>query len=107
MAIENRRDEILVVKLVGGTDAYVARPFLYTGIWYGVGGGVVAVLLILIAFSLLSGPLSRLLVLYGSDFSLSGISVSNTLLLLIIAGGLGLIGAWISVLRQLRKIEPT
>lgn len=106
LAIENRRDEILVVKLVGGTDAYVARPFLYTGIWYGVGGGLVALVLVLVAFVLLAGPVGSLVDLYGSDFSLTGLSVSGVLGVLMAAGGLGLAGAWLSVLRHLRRIEP-
>lgn len=106
LAIENRRDEILVMKLVGGTDAYVARPFLYTGIWYGIGGGLISIFLVLIVFLFLSGPLSQLLTLYGSDYSLSGISVSNALLLLVTAGGLGFIGACVTVIRQLKNIEP-
>lgn len=106
LAIENRRDEILVVKLVGGTDAYVSRPFLYTGIWFGVGGGLIASLLALLAFFLLSGPFTRLMALYDSEFTLSGLTVSDLLLLLILAGFLGLAGAWISVLRHLRRIEP-
>jgi cell division transport system permease protein len=107
LAIENRRDEIRVVKLVGGTDAYVSRPFLYTGIWFGVGGGLIAALLAILAFFLLSGPFARLMTLYDSDLSLSGLSVSELLLLLMLAGFLGLAGAWISVLRHLRRIEPT
>lgn len=107
LAIENRRDEILVVKLVGGTDAYVSRPFLYTGIWFGVGGGVIAAVLALLAFLFLSGPFGRLMALYDSDFALSGLTMSDLLLLLIVTGGLGLAGAWVSVLRHLRRIEPT
>ena len=55
LAIENRRDEIVVVKLVGGTDAYVSRPFLYTGLWYGAGGGLIACVLILLAQLILQG----------------------------------------------------
>jgi len=106
LAIENRRDEILVVKLVGGTDAYVARPFLYTGIWYGVGGGLIAALLALLAFLFLTGPVSRLMTLYESDFALSGLGFSDLLVLLVVSGGLGLTGAWLSVLRHLRRIEP-
>ena len=46
LAVENRRDEIVVVKLVGGTNGYVRRPFLYTGLWYGVAGGLLAWLLV-------------------------------------------------------------
>jgi cell division transport system permease protein len=107
LAIENRRDEIVVVKLVGGTDAYVSRPFLYTGIWFGVGGGVVAGILAITAFMTMSGPFSRLMALYNSDFSLSWLGVSDLLSLLLVAGGLGLAGAWLSVLRHLRQIEPS
>lgn len=107
LAIENRRDEIRVVKLVGGTDAYVSRPFLYTGIWFGVGGGLIAALLALLAFFLLSGPFARLMALYDSNFSLSGLTASDLFLILLVAGALGLAGAWLSVLRHLRRIEPT
>jgi cell division transport system permease protein len=106
LAIENRRDEILVVKLVGGTDAYVSRPFLYTGIWFGVGGGLFAAVVALLAFFLLSGPFARLMTLYDSDFTLTGLTASDLLLLLVVAGALGLSGAWLSVLRHLRRIEP-
>ena len=106
LAIENRRNEIMVVKLVGGTDAYVARPFLYTGIWFGVGGGVIATVLVMLAFLLLSGPVTGLMALYGSDFNLTGLTASDLLILLAASGGLGLAGAWISVVRHLRLIEP-
>ena len=106
LAIENRRDEIVVVKLVGGTDAYVSRPFLYTGIWFGVGGGMIAGILSITAFVLLSGPFTGLMTLYDSEFSLSWLGVSDLLTLLIIAGGLGLAGAWLSVIRHLKQIEP-
>jgi cell division transport system permease protein len=106
LAIENRRNEIMVVKLVGGTDAYVARPFLYTGIWFGIGGGIIATVLVLLAFLLLSGPVTGLMALYGSDFVLSGLTASDLLTLLVTAGGLGLFGAWISAVRHLRLIEP-
>src|SRR5690554_8103554 len=59
LAIENRRDEILVAKLVGGTDAFVRRPFLYTGAWFGLGGGVVAWLLFQVCLWWLHGPVAR------------------------------------------------
>lgn len=106
LAIENRRAEIVVVKLVGGTDAYVSRPFLYTGLWYGVGGGVLAVLLVEFALFLLQAPVSALMQTYSGEFHLQGLGISNSFLVLAGAGLLGWLGAWVSVLRHLRAIEP-
>jgi cell division transport system permease protein len=106
LAIENRRAEIVVVKLVGGTDAYVSRPFLYTGLWYGVGGGLFAVLLIALALFALQGPVSTLMQTYNAEFRLQGLGLSNSFLVLAGAGLLGWLGAWVSVLRHLRAIEP-
>jgi cell division transport system permease protein len=106
LAIENRRAEIVVVKLVGGTDAYVSRPFLYTGLWYGVGGGLIAVLLIALALFALQGPVSTLMQTYNAEFRLQGLGLSNSFLVLVGAGLLGWLGAWVSVLRHLRAIEP-
>lgn len=106
LAIENRRAEIVVVKLVGGTDAYVARPFLYTGLWYGIGGGLLAVLLITLALAGLQGPITRLMGAYDSGFTLIGLGLSQSFVVLASAGLLGWMGAWVSVLRHLRSIEP-
>jgi cell division transport system permease protein len=106
MSIENRRAEIVVVKLVGGTDAWVSRPFLYTGFWYGMGGGIVALALVGFSLMVLSGPVSRLISAYESDFDVIGLGISQGFLLLIVSALLGLAGAWISVLRHLRAIEP-
>jgi cell division transport system permease protein len=106
LAIENRRAEIVVVKLVGGTDAYVSRPFLYTGLWYGVGGGLLAVLLVAFALFVLQGPVSALMQTYDGAFQLQGLGVSNSFAVLAGAGLLGWLGAWVSVLRHLRAIEP-
>lgn len=106
LAIENRRAEIVVVKLVGGTDAYVSRPFLYTGLWYGVGGGLLAVLLVAFALFLLQGPVSALMQTYKAEFRLQGLGITNSFLVLLGAALLGWLGAWVSVLRNLRAIEP-
>tara|TARA_R110000824_G_scaffold336_6_gene2081 strand:+ start:1814 stop:2824 length:1011 start_codon:yes stop_codon:yes gene_type:complete len=106
LAIENRRAEIVVVKLVGGTDSYVARPFLYTGLWYGVGGGLIASVLVLLAQFVMQGPVSNLAGLYDGDFALIGLSLSEISLVLLGSGFLGWFGAWLSVLRHLRAIEP-
>lgn len=106
LAIESRRDEILVAKLVGGTDAFVRRPFLYTGIWFGLGGGIVAFVLLQMTLWWLSGPVERLASLYRSQFHLSGLSVEGSVLLLLVAVGLGWLGAWLAVKRHLDAIEP-
>jgi cell division transport system permease protein len=106
MAIENRRDEIVVVKLVGGTDAYVRRPFLYTGLWFGVGGGIVASLLLAIGFWWLSMPVAKLADLYQSSFRLESLDFIESLQLILLAGLTGLLGAWISVARHLYQIQP-
>ena len=106
LSIENRRDEILVAKMVGGTDAFVRRPFLYTGAWFGLGGGVVAWVLLQLSLWWLSGPVERLAGLYRSDFSLNGLTFDGALALLIAAMLLGWLGAWVAVKRHLDAIEP-
>ena len=106
LAIENRREEIVIVKLVGGSNAFVRRPFLYTGLWYGVGGGAVAALLVLAALWLLEGPVHELARLYQSDFQLSGIGLIGSMQLVLLGGLLGLAGAWLAVSRHLGAIEP-
>ena len=106
LAIENRRDEIVVVKLVGGTNAYVRRPFLYTGIWYGVIGGMLAWVLVALGLQWISGPVERLAELYQSFFHLIGLGFVGLVVLLLIGAGLGLLGAWLAVARHLSSIEP-
>jgi cell division transport system permease protein len=106
LAIENRRDEILVVKLVGGTDSYVRRPFLYTGLWYGIGGGLLAWLLVLGGLMWMQGAIERVAGLYQLGFALSGPGVEGFFILLLAGGGLGLAGAWLAVAQHARRIEP-
>lgn len=103
--IENRRTEIEVTKLVGGSDGFVRRPFLYSGFWYGLSGGVLATLLIGLALAMLRGPVARLAGLYGSGFSLDGPGWTGIGAL--VGGGamLGLLGSWVATSRHLREIE--
>ena len=104
--IDTRRAEIEVTKLVGGSDGFVRRPFLYGGFWYGLGGGVLAWLLVSALIAALAGPLGRVAVAYGSHFELSGQSPGQALAL--VGGGavLGWVGAFVSASRHLRAIEP-
>ena len=106
LEIENRRDEIQVVMLVGGTDAFVRRPFLYMGFLYGLGGGVIAVLLVLAVSLWMAEPLGRLLALYGSEAQTLGPDPGLIALLTGAAAGLGLTGAWIAVDRHLERLQP-
>jgi cell division transport system permease protein len=106
MAIESRRDEIVVSKLVGATDAWVRRPFLYTGFWYGLLGAVCAWLIIQIAWLMLKTPAQELAQLYRSQFQLTGLGVAGSFILLFVSVLLGWLGAWIAVRRHLRAIEP-
>ncbi len=106
VAIEGRRAEIVVIKLVGGTDQYVARPFLYSGALFGLAGAVVARTLLFVLLLGLQGPVNTLLRLYGSEASLFGLSPLNTLLLLAMGTLLGWLGAWLSVRQHLVAIQP-
>ena len=104
--IQNRRSEIQVNKLIGATHAFIRRPFLYTGFWYGLIGGVTACLLVTIALSLLQGPARRLAGLYESDFRLLNLGFVNGSMLIGMAIALGLLGSWLAVGRHLKDIEP-
>lgn len=107
LGIESRRDEIVIVKLVGGTDAYVRRPFLYTGFWYGLGGSLIALLLIQILLLWMDGPVKVVADLYRSQFQLEGLGLDTSLLILVGSILVGLLGAALAVRQHLRAIEPT
>ena len=91
---------------MGATDAYVRRPFLYTGFWYGFGGSIVAWLLLAIALLWLGGPVGSLAALYESHIQLHGLGFGGSLLLALTGAMLGLAGAWLAVARHLGAIAP-
>jgi cell division transport system permease protein len=105
--ILNRRAEIEVMKLVGATDAFTRRPFLYSGLWYGVGGGILALALCAAAVGVVSGPVERLADLYGSRFHLRGLGLERGIAVLGVAALLGWIGSWVAATRHIRGIAPT
>lgn len=107
LAIQNRRDEIEVQKLIGATDAFIRRPFLYSGFWHGLLGAVIAWLLVNVSLWALSAPVARLSSLYDSRFELGGLGWGTTLYLMLFGILLGFIGAWLAVDRHLRTIEPS
>ncbi|MDX1443341.1 MAG: permease-like cell division protein FtsX [Gammaproteobacteria bacterium] len=106
LEIQNRRDEIVITKLIGATDAFIRRPFLYTGFWVGFGGGLAAWTLVVIALVAMEGPVGRLAGLYGSGFQLSGLGLSGGLGVLATGAGLGWLGSAVAVTRHLGEIEP-
>ena len=106
LTIFNRRQEILVTKLIGATNQFIRRPFLYSGFWYGLFGALLAGLLIGLLFWLISEPVHSLAVLYNSPFQLTGLTLENAGLVFISAIGLGLLGSWIAVTRHIQAIEP-
>ncbi len=107
LAIENRRNEIVVVKMVGATNGFVQRPFLYTGFWYGAGGGSLALLMLMGAGLWLNEPIQRLIDEYQSDYLLTWVSLNFALFLLGISAFIGWLGAWLAVARHLKHIEPS
>ncbi len=104
--IENRRGEIEVTKLVGGSDAFVRRPFLYNGVWYGLAGGLIAGLIVATVVAVLGAPVQRIAGLYGSQFELQGVGIVGWIALLLGGALLGWLGSFIVATRELREIEP-
>jgi cell division transport system permease protein len=105
--IQNRREAIEVSKLIGASDAFIRRPFLYTGLWYGLSGGLLAWLLIAVSLGIMAEPVQKLAALYHSSYELSGLNHSNIVTLIMISCGLGLGGSWLAVGRHLSEIEPS
>ncbi|MBL0710310.1 MAG: cell division protein FtsX [Colwellia sp.] len=106
LAILNQKDAIAVMKLVGATDNFIQRPFLYSGIWYGIFGGLLSWLAVSLLAWYLSTAISRLTDLYHSSFELQGLAINEAFLLILCAVLLALIGSYISVQKHIRTIEP-
>lgn len=106
LEIAGRRAEVEVIKLVGGSNSFVRRPFLYIGLLYGLGGALLAWALIVLAIYLLGESVAEVARLYGSRFVLRGPTLEEVGALVGAGAALGWIGAWISAARHLRSIEP-
>lgn len=106
LAILNRRDEIEIVKLIGGTNAFIRRPFLYAGLQQGVLGALAAVLLVQTCLGLLARPIRDVASLYGSIFRLEGLDPAAMAWLTLIGGALGWLGSRIAVSRHLGTVDP-
>lgn len=106
LAILNQKDAIAIMKMVGATDSFIQRPFLYSGVWYGVFGGLLSWLAVSILAQYLTGAISKLTDLYQSNFQLQGLALNEALLLIAVAVILGLAGSYLSVSKHIRAIEP-
>jgi cell division transport system permease protein len=106
LEIQARRAEIEVTKLVGGSNAFVRRPFLYTGVLYGLGGALLAWGILTVVVLVLRDSVATLARLYGSRYLLEGLTPDDIGVLLGVGLVLGWLGAWIAAARHLRSIEP-
>jgi cell division transport system permease protein len=104
--ILSKKDEILVMKLVGATDAFIQRPFMYTGFWYGFLGGLLAWIAVILLLWWMSSSVSAVSELYQKSFNLTGADFSTFLWMLGLSVFLGLTGSLLSVRRHVREIEP-
>jgi len=104
--IENRREEIEVTKLIGASNAFVRRPFLWTGFWYGLLGGASALLLVQYGLYLLKEPVTRLAGLYQGNISVATLDAGESLTIVAAAVFLGLFASWVTTARHMRRIEP-
>jgi cell division transport system permease protein len=106
LEIQNRREEIEVTKLIGANNAFVRRPFLWSGFWYGLFGGLLALALVRYGLFLLEEPAARLAGLYQSGVRIVALDLQESLTIVGIGVGLGLVGSWFAAARHMRRIEP-
>jgi len=106
LQILTQRDEIEVSKLIGATDAFIGRPFFYLGLLQGLAGGAVAIAIVWGGIALLNAEVRALAESYGSEFRFAFLSPAHTLAVLLFSGLLGWLGAFMSVSKYLREIEP-
>ncbi len=104
--ILNKYDEIVVMKLVGATDAFIHRPFLYTGFWYGLLGGLMAWFAVIIILWWMDSSIATFAAMYQKEFNITGLTGSALFTMLGLSVLLGLLGSLISVQRHVRQIEP-
>jgi cell division transport system permease protein len=105
LQILTQRDEIEVSKLIGATDAFIRRPFYYLGLLQGLAGGAVALVIVAGGLALVNREVRVLAQSYGSTFNFSFPPPGDVLAIVLFAGLIGWLGAYLSVSRQLREIE--
>lgn len=106
LELQNRKDEVIIAKLVGATNAFISRPFLYTGFWIGFISGISAWFIVAILMLILRQPVEKLSGLYEGDLHLIFLGFTETLALLLIASLLGVLSSWAVLVFQLRHTRP-
>jgi cell division transport system permease protein len=104
--IQNRRDEIEVTKLIGASNAFVRRPFLWSGFWFGLFGSVLALGLVQYGLYMLRPTVARLAGLYQSGVTMLTLDLRDSLIIIAVGVTLGLAGSWLAAARHMRSIEP-
>lgn len=105
LELHTRKDEIVIAKLVGATNGFVQRPFLYTGFWIGFFSGVSAWFIVTIMMLILKQPVEKLSMLYNSSFHLQFMGFFETLALILLSSTLGVVGSWVVVRLQLQQMK--
>ncbi len=105
LSISERKREVEIIDQIGGTHAFIRRPFLYLGMLQSVSGCLLAILLVEAVYFLVKGPVNDLSALYESSFILKGIDWSMSMVLILLAAVLGWCAAWISVSRHFARIQ--
>lgn len=106
LELQSRKEEVVIAKLVGATNAFIRRPFLYTGFWLGFISSVAAWFIAAISLLILKQPIEQLSGLYETDVHLIFLSLSDTFALLSIPSTLGVISSWTVLIFQLRQVKP-
>lgn len=106
LELQNRQQEVFISKLVGATQSFIQRPFLYTGFWLGFSAGFLAWIIVTVMMLILEGPVERLSSMYDGSFQLLFLSFSEFILLLMISSLLAVLGSWMVLYYQLQKIKP-
>jgi cell division transport system permease protein len=106
LELQNRQQEVVIAKLVGATNGFIARPFLYSGFWYGFLAGIFAWLMITGLMKLLQPPIEHLTRLYLGYQEVIFLSVMNSVILLAVSSLLGVVGAWGVLVTQLNRLKP-
>ncbi|NOQ36523.1 MAG: FtsX-like permease family protein [Methylococcaceae bacterium] len=105
LELEDRRDEVLISKLVGATYAFIQRPFLYTGFWFGFFAGATAWIIVTAAMLALKSPMEKLSELYDNNYEVLFLGFTESLILLFTSSLLGVLGSWMVLRYQLGQMK--